>query len=79
MKKRRPSSENPFYSKNNKYDENIQGGYGTELPLLAKRQCKNIKKDKRCKNTLPEDRYFNCKECQPDLQLENGFDSINIK
>ena len=79
MKKRRPSFQNPFYLEGNKYNSDSKG-YGDHTPPESKKRfCNFIKKGKQCKNVLTSDRYFNCKKCQPELPLENGFDSCGLK
>lgn len=76
MKKRRPLHENPFFAKNSKYEKQSKKVYGPELEKTTERQCKSIKNGKRCKNTLPDSRYFYCKKCQVELPYDSGLDSI---
>jgi predicted nucleic acid-binding Zn ribbon protein len=76
MKKRRPSHENPFLTKNTKYEKQCNQLMGDNLPKSKKRQCKMVKSGKKCKNAVPEKRYFYCKDCQPLLPVENGFDTF---
>lgn len=70
MKKREPSYKNPFYLKGTKYEKASSRATGKESGRAVKRQCKNMKNGKRCKNTLTADRYFNCKSCQQELPLD---------
>jgi hypothetical protein len=68
MKKRRPSHENPFYTK--KYrSENVPE---IEMPASKKRYCRKEK----CGEILPPEKYFYCKKCEKNLPSDNGMDSL---
>lgn len=79
MKKRRPSHENPFFSKNTKYEKESKKNYGPELKEMSERRCRAVKNGKKCKNALPDSRYFYCKKCEKSLPSDSGIDSLYYK
>jgi hypothetical protein len=59
------------------FDETKREWYGFKCPDCRYFVEKPVKKKKRikrckCKNILPKNRYFKCKDCQPALPSDDG-------
>lgn len=75
MKQRRPSFENPFYSKGSKYNHESSKAMGPEFVKTPRRFCKMEKKGQVCGKLLSPERYFHCRDCEPVIPSDQGFDT----